>query len=167
VQALTIEIVVVGVIATLATDLWQLLLQAITGLPPMSWGLVGRWVAWILRGVFVHQAITAAPKIRGEIAIGWVFHYAVGILYAALYIAIIRLAFGSEPTLISALAFALVLLVAPWFVMQPALGLGFFATRTPKPAATRVRNVAVHTVFGLGLYLGAIAWPFAVVSSPS
>ena len=57
----------------------------------------------------------------------WGFHYVVGIAYAALYLAISRLVLGSGPTLISALVFAIALLVVPWFVMQPALGLGFFA----------------------------------------
>jgi len=84
--------------------------------------------------------------------------YAIGIAYAALYLAVITLGFGSGPTLLSALAFAIALLVAPWFVMQPALGLGFMAARTPNPAAVRAINVSVHAVFGLGLYLGAVAW---------
>jgi hypothetical protein len=52
--------------------------------------------------------------------------------------------------------FAIALLVAPWFVMQPALGLGFFATKTPHPNVTRIINVSVHAAFGFGLYLGAI-----------
>jgi hypothetical protein len=80
----------------------------------------------------------------------------VGIAYAALYLAIMRLGLGSGPTLISALAFALVLLVAPWFIMQPALGLGFIAARAPNPRAVRAINVSVHAAFGLGLYLGAV-----------
>src|SRR5262249_47402861 len=32
--------------------------------------------------------IAATPSIRGELAIGWGFHYEVGIVYAALYLAI-------------------------------------------------------------------------------
>jgi hypothetical protein len=112
-QAAAIEALVVGIIATLATDLWQRLLQAIAGVPPANWGLVGRWVAWIPGGVFAHRPITATPSVRGEVAIGWTFHYAVGIAYASLYLVIMRLGLGSEPTLISALAFALALLVAP------------------------------------------------------
>jgi hypothetical protein len=46
--------------------------------------------------------------------------------------------------------------------MQPALGLGFMASRTPKPAAVRIMNVSVHAVFGIGLYLGAVTWLAAV-----
>jgi Protein of unknown function (DUF2938) len=56
------------------------------------------------------------------------------------------------------LAFAIVLLVAPWFVIQPALGLGFMAARTPSPGTVRAINVSVHVVFGVGVYLGAITW---------
>ena len=153
-----IEALVVGIVATFATDLWQRLLHAIAGLAPANWGLVGRWVACFRRGIFVHRPITATPRVRGEVAIGWVFHYAVGVAYAALYLAIMRLGRGSGPTFISSLAFAIVLLVAPWFVMQPALGLGFMAARTPRPGTVRATNVSVHAVFGVGLYLGAITW---------
>ena len=148
-----------GVVATLATDLWQRLLQATVGLPPANWGLVGRWVGWFPRGVFVHHPIAATAPVRGESLIGWAFHYFVGIAYALVYFAILRLALDSGPTLVSALVFALALLAAPWFVMQPALGLGVMAARMPKPAATRAINVSVLAAFGVGLYLGAIA-PF-------
>lgn len=157
------ESVVIGFIATLVMDLGQRLLHAVAGLPPANWGLIGRWVAGFPRGVFVHRPITATAPVRGEVAIGWIFHYLVGIAYAAVYVVIMRLGSGSGPSLISALAVAIVLLVAPWFVMQPALGLGFMAARTPNPGTTRAINVSVHTVFGLGLYLGAIAWQLATI----
>jgi DUF2938 family protein len=113
-------------------------------------------VAGFPRGAFVHRPIAATAKVQGEVAIGWAFHYAVGIVFAALYLAIMKI-IGSGPTLASALTFGLVTLAAPWFVMQPALGLGFMASHTPKPAAVRSINVSVHAVFGLGLCLGAIA----------
>jgi hypothetical protein len=154
-----IEALVVGTIATLATDLWLWLLQ-IVGVPPANWALVGRWVAWMPRGVFVHRPIAATPSIRGELAIGWGFHYAVGIAYAALYLAISRSVLASGPTLISALVFAIALLVVPWFVMQPALGLGFFASKTPRPSVTRIISISGHAAFGVGLYLGSISTSF-------
>jgi len=72
-RSAVIEVIVVGIIATLAMDLWQRLL-AIAGLPPANWGPIGRWVAWFPRGVFVHRPIMATAPVRGEIAIGWVFH---------------------------------------------------------------------------------------------
>jgi hypothetical protein len=110
------------------------------------------------RGVFIHWPITATSQVRGETAIGWIFHYAVGIGYAALYLSIMQLVLGSGPTIASALIFAITLLVAPWLIMQPALGFGFFASRFPKPDAVRAVNASTHAIFGLGLYLGAAAW---------
>jgi DUF2938 family protein len=151
-----IEAVLVGTIATLATDLWLGLLQII-GVPSANWALVGRWVAWMPRGVFVHRPIVATPSIRGELAIGWGFHYVVGIAYAALYLAITRLVLASGPALISALVFAMALLVVPWLVMQPALGLGFFAAKTPHPNVARIISISGHAAFGVGLYLGAVS----------
>jgi hypothetical protein len=147
-----------GIVANLATDLWNLLLHIVIGLPLAQWGLVGRWVARMPHGVFIHRPITATPQARGETVIGWIFHYAVGIVYAALYLAIMRLGLGSEPTLVSALIFAIALLVAPWFIMQPALGLGFAAAGFPHPVAARAVNASTRAIFGLGLYLGAAAW---------
>jgi hypothetical protein len=51
----------------------------------------------------------------------------------------------------------LVTIAGPWFVMQPAMGAGFAGSRTPNPGATRLRNLATHTVYGIGLYLTALA----------
>jgi hypothetical protein len=46
--------------------------------------------------------------------------------------------------------------------MQPGMGAGLAGSRTPNPVATRARNLATHTVYGLGLYLAAavlaVAW---------
>ena len=40
--------------------------------------------------------------------------------------------------------------------MQPAMGSGFAASRTPTPLKNCLRSLANHTVFGLGLYLSAL-----------
>jgi hypothetical protein len=50
------------------------------------------------------------------------------------------------------LAFAIVLLVAPWFVIQPALGFGFMAARTPSPGTVRAINVRAR-----GLWSGPLS----------
>jgi hypothetical protein len=40
--------------------------------------------------------------------------------------------------------------------MQPSLGLGIAASRTPKPTRARLKSLATHAVFGLGLYVCAM-----------
>jgi hypothetical protein len=36
--------------------------------------------------------------------------------------------------------------------MQPCLGFGIAASKTPKPNIARLRSLIAHFVFGLGLY---------------
>jgi hypothetical protein len=43
---------------------------------------------------------------------------------------------------------------APFLLMQPGMGAGMAASRTPAPNAARLQSLLTHAVFGLGLYLG-------------
>jgi hypothetical protein len=44
----------------------------------------------------------------------------------------------------------------PFFIMQPAFGLGFAASKTSNPTQARLRSLMNHTAFGIGLYLFAM-----------
>lgn len=153
-----LQVSIVGLFATCLTDLWQQLLKRGFGMPTANWRLIGRWVAGIPGGIFVRRPITDASPIRGEAAVGWVFHYFIGIVYAGIYLAIIRVWPQAGPSLASALLFAVVTLVAPWFVMQPALGFGVMARHLPHRQTVLAVTVTTHLVFGAGLYLGMSAW---------
>ncbi len=61
-----------------------------------------------------------------------------------------------RPTLLPALAFGVVTTLVPYLVMQPSLGLGIAASKTPRPNRARLKSLATHTVFGAGLYLWAL-----------
>lgn len=58
-----------------------------------------------------------------------------------------------------------VLLVAPYFMMMPGMGMGIAGSRTPKPNITRLKSVMGHSVFGVGMYATAVVlartWPIA------
>jgi hypothetical protein len=41
--------------------------------------------------------------------------------------------------------------------MHPGMGAGIAASRTPKPAVARINSLLTHAIFGLGLYLAALA----------
>ena len=155
-----VRAVMIGVGATAILDLWAVLATRVFGVPAPRWDLVGRWVGYFPRGRFVHASIGQATPIRGELMIGWLFHYAVGIFYAGLLVAISGLDWARHPTLFPALILALLTLAVPFFVMQPGMGAGIAASRTPNPNAARLRSVIGHTVFGIGLYLSALlaAW---------
>jgi hypothetical protein len=109
------------------------------------------------RGRYRHAAIAATPPIGGEAAIGWTAHYLIGIAYALALLAIWGLEWARQPTPGPALIVGIVSVLAPFLLMQPGMGAGFFASRTPNPAVARMRSLAVHTVFGLSLYVAALA----------
>jgi hypothetical protein len=145
----------IGVGATMILDLWSLTLR-LFGVGMTNWGLVGRWIGHMPRGRFRHDNMSSTPPIVGEHAIGWIAHYVIGILYAAALLAITSLEWARAPTLLPALIFAWVTLVAPFFIMQPGMGLGIAASKAPKPNIARFRAVLSHTIFGLGLYATAL-----------
>ncbi|NIN36168.1 MAG: DUF2938 family protein, partial [Gammaproteobacteria bacterium] len=124
-----------------------------------NWGMVGRWFGHISRGVFIHRPIAESESIAYEKLIGWVAHYAIGIFYGFLYLYIVVVLLSSTPTFLSALVFALATLIAPWFILQPGLGLGIFGRKAPQPYALRLLSISMHTVFGCGLYLGWLLLP--------
>jgi len=149
-------IVLVGVGATAVMDLWLVLLRRL-GVPTLNFGFIGRWVAHGLRGRFVHAAIARAAPVPGELAWGWFTHYAVGIAFAGVLVAVQGPAWTRQPTLVPAIAVGLATVLLPLFVMQPAMGAGVASSRTPTPLKNVLRSLANHGVFGLGLYLSATA----------
>jgi hypothetical protein len=136
-------------------DAWLLVLHRL-GMATLNFALLGRWVGHWRRGVFVHRAIARSAPIRGEQALGWLMHYATGIAFAALLAAACGATWLRQPTPGPALALGLATVAAPWLLMQPAMGSGVAFSRTPSPATNRIRSVANHAVFGLGLYAAAL-----------
>jgi hypothetical protein len=147
----------IGIGATVVFDLCAPLLRRLFGGPPTNWGMVGRWLGHFPRGRFVHVRIAQAPAVRGELAIGWAAHYAIGIAFAALLLVLCGLDWARRPTALPAVIFGLATVAAPFLVMQPAMGAGIAASKTPNPARARLRSIAGHTVFGVGLYVSALA----------
>ena len=145
--------IVTGVFATIVLDVWQRVLHAAAGVPPTNWRMVGRWFAHLPRGTFIHRPIADAEPVANELAIGWLAHYVVGIAYSYLYALLITFT-GISLSLLSAIAFGVITVVAAWFVLQPGLGVGVFARLAPNPWLIRALNLSAHVFFGCGLYLG-------------
>jgi len=148
--------IAIGVAGSAAMDLWSAVLRRRFGVSGLDYRLLDRWIGHVQRGRFVHKHIALAESFSGELALGWVAHYAIGVAFALLLVAMWGRAWADAPTIGPALVVGLGTVVAPWFVMQPAMGAGFAGSSTPNPAATRLRNVASHAVYGLALYGSAI-----------
>jgi hypothetical protein len=146
----------IGLLATALTDLWAITRRRLLGIPLPDFGLVGRWIAHFSNGRFRHERIAAAAPIAGERLIGWTAHYLIGISFAALLPATCGAQWLEHPTLAAALLVGIATVAAPFLLMQPGMGAGIAASRTPRPAAARFQSIVTHAIFGLGLYAGAL-----------
>ena len=153
--------VVTGVGATVVMDVWAIARQRLLGIPPFDYGLVGRWLAYMPRGRFRHDPIKASAPVQGERLIGWTAHYLIGIAFAALLLAVWGLEWARHPTIGPALIVGIGSVAAPFLLMQPGMGAGIAASRTPRPAAARFQSLVTHGIFGLGLY--AAGWAMTLV----
>ncbi|MBO2686757.1 hypothetical protein AYI74_08470 [Shewanella algae] len=145
-----------GVGATLVMDIWALAQKVLLGIPSLSYPMVGRWIGHLPKGKLIHSPIGASATIKGEAWLGWGAHYLIGIIFAAILLAICGSQWLQAPKIMPALLLGIISVLAPFLILQPGLGAGLAARRTPAPWTARGRSLLAHTVFGLGLYLTAL-----------
>ncbi|MET0592453.1 MAG: DUF2938 domain-containing protein [Polyangiaceae bacterium] len=146
----------IGVGATITMDVWATILRGF-GIPSLDFALVGRWIANIPRGRWHHESIARTAPVRGERLMGWCTHYAIGITFATLLLAVFGLDWARTPKLVPALIVGVATVVGPWFVLQPALGAGIASSKTRTPIFNSLKSLVTHTVFGVGLFVAARA----------
>ena len=151
-----ISAILIGLGATLTTDLWALFLKRAFKITSPNYCLVGRWIRYIPEGIFTHSNISSTPPKSTECTIGWIAHYMIGITFAIIFVAFVGDNWLQHPTLIPAIAFGVITVLMPFFIMQPSFGLGFAASKMSNPSQARLRSLMNHTVFGAGLYLFAL-----------
>ena len=144
---------VVGLGATACVDLWALARRRLFGTPQPNYGFVGRWFAHLVRGRFRHDSIAAASPVPHEALIGWMAHYVLGVAFAGLLVASYGVGWLQRPTLGPALAVGIATVAAPMLILQPGMGAGIAARRTPRPNAARLQSLVNHAAFGAGLYV--------------
>jgi hypothetical protein len=145
--------VLTGAGATAIMDAWTIVRRWLLGVPSLDYALVGRWLGHLARGRFRHDRIAGSPPIPHERVIGWSAHYATGIAFAGLLLALAGSEWIRRPSLAPALAVGIGTVLAPFLLLQPGMGAGLAASRTPRPWTARFHSVVTHAIFGLGLYV--------------
>lgn len=145
--------ILMGLGATLTFDLWGLFLKNAFKIAPSNICFVGRWLLYMPEGTFKHTNIASSLPKRAECMVGWLAHYTIGITFAGIFVVIAGRNWIQQPTLLPAVFFGIVTVLAPFLIMQPSFGLGFAASKTPNPTQARLRSLLNHTAFGVGLYL--------------
>lgn len=146
----------IGLGATLLIDGWALILRRGFNIPSLNYCLLGRWLLHMPSGTFVHRSIGAASQKPHECTAGWVAHYLIGTSFALVFVSLVSGSWLERPTLWPAFGFGVATTLVPYFIMQPALGLGVAASNTPSPNQARLKSLTTHSIFGAGLYLWAL-----------
>ena len=101
------RIIVLGIGATLATDAWGFVARRLLGMQTLDYRLVGRWIESFPRGRFFHRNILEAQPTPNEKWLGWTAHFAIGIAFAWLFVALVDRDWLADPRPEVALVFGL------------------------------------------------------------
>ncbi len=148
--------IAIGLGASLIMDLWNLFLKYAFGIQSLNYCLLGRWVRHMPEGTIRHANITTAPHKSFECTIGWIAHYSIGVAFALVFVALAPGGWLTRPTFLPALLYGIGTVVLPFFIMQPLVGFGIASSKTPNPSQARLKSIATHTIFGVGLYVSAL-----------
>ncbi len=151
-------IVIAGFFSCVALDFFGRVLLVLLKIPEPSWGVVGRWVFYMVRrGTVFNPQISDAMPIAHEVKIGWAFHYLIAVIWAVAF----HIFFVGYPlfelTCKNGLLFGALTTLAPLFVFMPFTGQGVLARKTQMPFLTSIVLLARHSVFGLAMF-EAFSW---------
>ena len=82
-----LSIITAGFFSCIALDIFGRLILILFKVPEPSWGVVGRWVFYMVRrGDIFNPQISDAMPIAHEVKIGWAFHYLIAVFWAVVFI---------------------------------------------------------------------------------
>ena len=117
--------------------------------------ILGRWLGYLVRGTFSHRDILLAPPIAGEAPIGFVAHYAIGLVLTLLYFVLIGIS-GLAPAPWIAIGYSIATSIFAWCMMFPSQGYGVMGSRVPAPARLGRFSLYNHLIFGVGLAIWTV-----------
>lgn len=155
-NGLLTDAILLGLGATAFMDIVALLQKRLLGIPSLNYAMVGRWLGHLPKGRFIHRPIGESAPIQAEMALGWLAHYLIGIAFAMTFLVLVGPNWLARPSLIPALGFGVITVIAPFLVLQPGMGAGVAARKTPQPTTARLRSLSAHASFGAGLWLTGV-----------
>ncbi|WP_246660068.1 DUF2938 family protein [Rhizobium sp. FKL33] len=145
--------VLIGVAGTVAMDALDLILNRLLARPKANWGFVGRWVGHMPK--IFHDDISQAAPVPAETAIGWSFHYAIGIFYGVVFALLAGPDWFAQPSFLPIWLFGLLTIAAGWFLLFPGMGLGWALAKVDHPWRERAWGLLAHSVFASGMWSAA------------
>ena len=145
---------VIGIVATLFFDIFQISLLYAYKINKSQWNLIGRYFTGLTRGKFKQLDLNGEPKENNELIIGYIVHYIIGAIFGLFYLIINKILF-EEPSLILAQIIGFITVLGAWCIIMPfALNIGFFASKKENQMQIIIQNLIAHYIFGIGLFTG-------------
>jgi hypothetical protein len=149
------RVLLLGVVATAVMDILSTLARKAHVVAPLPSTLLGRWVASMPRGHVRHVSIEQAVPVDHELVIALIAHYAVGVVFASLYLFATSRLHMLPRSAGAAVTFGLATCIFPWLLMFPAMGFGLFGVRGPPGTQLFLSSLVSHVAYGAGIWLGA------------
>ena len=147
--------ILLGLGGCVAMNAWAILISKLGLVPYPNWAIPGRWFGYLLVGKISHENIVTSDPISGEYVLGWFLHLSVGSIFGMIFLQIVGHQWLVNATALPALIFGTLTAGFGWFLVQPSMGMGIMASKTPNPSFIRFTGLLSNTVFGLGLWITA------------
>ncbi len=126
------------------------------GLEP-QW--MGRWFLGLPRAQLRHDDIRTAESRPGELPAALGTHYAIGVTFGILWAVIAHQLEGGAVRMLGGIVFGFATNLAPWLLMFPAMGFGFFGSRAPAERKLLLTSAINHLMYGVALGVLSLAFP--------
>lgn len=146
--------VIGGVSGTLVMDVLNQLLSRAGMLMKIDIEMIGRMAAGWLRGRFSYQHPDEIKTVTGEILLGYITHYAIGISLALVYVLGWYLLIGGNASPSWAIVYGLATTVGAYLLILPGIGLGVFGRLSPEGIRVPLSSLINHLFYGMGIAIG-------------
>jgi len=146
--------IVAGVVGTLVMDALNSIVARAGWISRIDVATIGRMAAGWARGRFAYSHPSEMERVRNEVPLGIVTHYAIGVALAVPLVVGWWSVTGGSPPPTWALVYGIGTTVASWFFVYPSMGFGAFGRRSPDGLRATLSSLANHVFYGLGLAIG-------------
>ena len=128
------------------------------GNPLDGYASLGKWFLLLIQGKthWVNTQFSLEPSTPVDYIVGLGIHLGICLLDAFLFLYISFVVLKANPRLNLALLLMWGLLIMPFFIQMPAMGLGYAGSLAENGHILRWRSFICHSTFGVGIWLAPL-----------
>ncbi len=148
--------IAVGVLGTIMMDLLNAVFARVGLIQRIDIPMIGRMSRGWTRGRFFYDSPDQVEPVSGELALGYLSHYLIGVGLATPFVVCWNVLAAGPISPAWILVYGIATTVASVLFVYPSLGLGFFGLRSPDGLKAPLSSLANHTFFGAGMAVAVL-----------